>query len=63
MTNLQSEIGQIKLKNTALENSNKKEKESNEKLSKELGVANASIEYLKTESELKDKNIVKIEEK
>ena len=63
MTNLQSEIGQIKLKNTALENSNKKEKKSNEKLSKELGVANASIEYLKTESELKDKNIVKIEEK
>ena len=40
MTNLQSEIGQIKLKNTALENSNKKEKESNEKLSKKLGVAN-----------------------
>ena len=63
MTNLQSEIGQLKLKNTALENGNKKEKESNQKLSKELGVANASIEYMKTESELKDKDIVKIKEK
>ena len=63
MNNLQNEIGQLKQNIVVLEKSNKKQKESNQDLSKALGVANASVEYLKKESELKDKNIAKIEER